>query len=96
MRSEQSNPCRGIKKFPERKVERYLSADEFQRLGETLYQAENCGSEDVYLIAAIRLLMFAGARLSEALHLTWAEVDMEQRDTISEAVQNWAETCLFE
>ncbi len=78
LRPEMSNPCRGIKKFPERKVERYLSAEEFQRLGDTLHELERNGSEDVYVIAAIRLLMFTGARHSEILHLTWSEVNMEQ------------------
>ncbi len=76
--SESANPCKGLKKFPERKVERYLSADEFRRLGDVLSEAEKDGSEDVHVIAAIRLLMFTGARLSEILHLTWAEVNIER------------------
>lgn len=78
LRAAMSNPCRGIKKFPERKVERYLSAEEFQRLGDTLHETERNGSEDTYVIAAIRLLMFTGARHSEILHLTWGEVNMDR------------------
>lgn len=78
LRPENTNPCRGIKKYPERRIERYLSMEEFQRLGEVLREAEETGSEDVYILAAIRLLMFTGARLSEILTLTWAEVDLER------------------
>ena len=33
LRSDGTNPCRHIKKFKEEKRERFLSADEFTRLG---------------------------------------------------------------
>ncbi len=78
LRPEHSNPCRGIKKYPEHRVERYLSLDEFQKLGDVLQEAEAVGSESVYVIAAIRLLMYTGARLSEILTLSWAEVNLER------------------
>jgi integrase len=39
-RSAGSNPCRGAKRFAEHKVERFLSADEFARLGRALDAAK--------------------------------------------------------
>lgn len=36
-----SNPCRGAKRFSEHKIERYLSTEEFHRLGQALADAEN-------------------------------------------------------
>ena len=36
-----SNPCRGLKHYTENRVERFLSADEFSRLGAALAAAEN-------------------------------------------------------
>jgi integrase len=36
-----SNPCRGLKRYTENRVERFLSADEFSRLGAALAAAEN-------------------------------------------------------
>lgn len=35
-----SNPCRGAKRFSEHKIERYLSTEEFSRLGQALADAE--------------------------------------------------------
>lgn len=78
LRPENTNPCRGIKKYPERRIERYLSLEEFKRLGEVLHEVEATGSENIYVISAIRLLMFTGARLSEILTLTWAEVNLDK------------------
>src|SRR5690606_38969106 len=39
-RPPNSNPCRGAKRFAEHKIERYLSFDEFARLGKALAAAE--------------------------------------------------------
>jgi integrase len=36
LRSEGTNPCRGVKRYAEHKVERFLSADELNRLGSAL------------------------------------------------------------
>jgi integrase len=66
------NPCRHIKPFPERTRERFLSADELARLGKAL--AAWPGSP--FASAAIRLLVFTGARLGEVLSLQWAWIDI--------------------
>ena len=65
-----------IEKFPERQRERFLTAEELDRLGAALAAAE--GSEDPFALAAVRLLIFTGARLSEILTLRWAEVELAQ------------------
>src|SRR5215203_3337065 len=59
------NPCVGIERFPEHKRRRYLSSAELARLGQALLQAEAERLTSVYAIAAVRLLVFTGARLSE-------------------------------
>ena len=48
------------------------------RLGHVLAKAEEQNA-DPYIIAAIRLLLFTGARLSEILTLRWAYVDTHRR-----------------
>ncbi len=68
------NPCRRVKPFPERPRERFLSADELARLGQAL--AAWPGSP--YAAAAIRLLVFTGARLGEVLSLQWGWIDIER------------------
>jgi integrase len=77
-RPDGSNPCRHVEKYRERKRERFLSQAELARLGEALAEAERNGSESPYAIAAIRLLILTGARVSEILTLEWGHVDFER------------------
>jgi integrase len=77
--SAERNPCRGIERYKETKRERFLSMDELSRLGEVLREAEKSQMASPYAIAAIRLLLLTGARLSEILTLRWEHVDVERR-----------------
>ena len=78
-RPEGSNPVRHIEKYKEDRRERYLSADEFARLGDALTSALAENAETPFAVAAIRLLVLTGARLSEILTLQWDYVDLDQR-----------------
>jgi integrase len=73
-RPDGSNPCRHVEKYAELKRERMLSADEFSRLAEALREP----GRPPYVVAAIKLLIFTGARLSEVLGLRWEWVDFER------------------
>ena len=77
LRPDGTNPCRHIDRYPERKLERFLSEAELARLANTLADAERTRTELPSVLAAIRLLLFTGARLSEILTLRWDHVDME-------------------
>ena len=77
-RPDGSNPCRHIGKYPEHKRERFLSETELARLADSMKQAEATGAETPYNIAAVRMLLFTGARLNEILSLQWAHVDIER------------------
>jgi integrase len=68
------NPCHGVEKYKEAKRERMLNEDELGRLGKAL--AAHKGND--YAVAAIRLLVFTGARLGEILTLEWDWVDFER------------------
>jgi integrase len=74
LRPDGSNPCRHIRKHPERRRERHLSPQEIGQLGKVLMDAEQTGSEPRPVINAIRLLMLTGARLSEIQTLKWEYV----------------------
>ncbi len=77
LRQDGGNPCRFVQKYKEQKRERFLTEDEFRRLGQVLSEVEAEGSETISAIAAIRLLMLTGCRLSEVQTLRWEDVDLE-------------------
>jgi integrase len=77
LRPDGTNPCRHVKKYPEKKRERYLSKVELARLGEVLRRCEQEGSESQSAINALRLLIFTGCRLSEIMTLKWDHVDFD-------------------
>ena len=64
-----------VRRFREEKRERFLSDVEYQRLGAALKEIEVDGSETASAIAAVRLLMLTGCRLSEIQKLHWEHVD---------------------
>jgi len=68
------NPCRDVKRYRGRKIERHLSAVELARLDEALKAVD---SKEPYTVAALRLLIFTGARLGEILGLRWEWIDLE-------------------
>lgn len=71
------NPTRHVKKYRETKRERFLSAEEFVRLGRVLSEAERDGTESPYVVALFRLLTFTAARCSEIRTARWEWVDFE-------------------
>jgi integrase len=74
MRSD--NPALRIKKFPERRKDRFLDADEIRRLLDALDQVGMQGTETLHTIACIRLLLFSGLRLGEIRDMHWNDVDL--------------------
>jgi integrase len=68
-RQDNTNPCRHIEKFEEKKRKRYLKPDELARVGAALSDAERNQNEPPPALDAIRMLLFTGARLSEILTL---------------------------
>ncbi len=66
LRPQGSNPCRNMRRYRTKPRERFLSLDELKRLGFVLDHAE-----DRQAAAAIRLLLFTGARSSEITRLRW-------------------------
>jgi integrase len=74
LRPQFSNPCRGVKKFKEKKRERFLNREELRGLGEALRIEEEFAPSAV---ACIRLLLLTGCRLGEIQTLKWSYLDID-------------------
>ena len=70
-RPDGSNPCRHVKRYKEHKRERFLSPEETERLGQVLCEVEE---EMPSAVAAFRLLLLTGCRMSEIRDLRWEYV----------------------
>lgn len=71
------NPAQDIKRYKERKRERFLAGGEIARIGEAFAEVERHGT-DLFAIAAIRMLILTGCRKNEILKARWSWVDLER------------------
>ena len=81
LRPDGSNPCRHVSRYKERMLERFLSDEETARLGVVLREFED---DMPSAVAAFRLLLLTGCRMSEIRDLRWECVKtdcIELRDT---------------
>ncbi len=74
------NPCLSVRRYRTRKRERFLTPEEYLRLGRALKQAEAEGGIWPPAVAAIRLLVLTGCRRGEILGLGWDDVDRTAGD----------------
>ena len=77
LRKDGGNPCRFAQKYREKKRERFLTDEEFHRLGQVLNEIVAEGAETLSAVTAIRLLMLTGCRLGEIQTLRWEDVNLE-------------------
>lgn len=82
-RPPNSNPCRGVEKFKERKMDRFLTAEERARLDAVLTAALAASKGQPLYVAhgsvhVVRLLSLTGARSGEITSLQWSMVDFER------------------
>ena len=69
------NPCRSVRRYREKRRERFLTPEEFRSLGRALDEAEAEGSVFPTAVPAIRLLLLTGCRRNEIVRLKWDDVD---------------------
>ena len=74
------NPCRFVSRYRTRRPERFLTEDEFRRLGGTLDALEAEGRLPVHAAAALRLLMLTGCRSTEITTLRWEDVHLDAHE----------------
>lgn len=71
-----SSPCRSHRRYRLRTRERFLTPEEYRRLGRVLANGEADGSFTESAVAALRLLILTGCRRDEILTLRWDDVDL--------------------
>jgi integrase len=71
----ETNPCAGVEKPADNRRQRYLTADEYGKLGTGLAQAERFGMNANVLVAIV-ILAFTGCRKGEILNLKRDEIDV--------------------
>lgn len=72
------NPVRGVSRYADKRMQRFLSAEEISRLGHAIQTAALAGAHPSGILA-IRLLLLTGLRRSEVMNLRWSEVDWPRK-----------------
>ena len=67
-RPDGGNPCKGIRRYRQKRCERFLSPEEYRRLGMVLDRYE---ARQPFRVVALRLLLLTGCRKSEIVTLEW-------------------------
>lgn len=75
---EGANPCRGIRRFPEKSRERFLQPDELPRFFKALAAEKNETMRDFFFMA-----LLTGARRSNVLEMRWEDI------TLSDERNEW-------
>ena len=75
-----SNPCRFVSRYRARRPERFLTEEEFRRLGEALDALQIEGRLPPHAAGALKLLMLTGCRSSEITTLRWEDVHLEAQE----------------
>jgi len=70
VRSPDSNPCRGVQRFPQPGRERFLKQDEMRNLGSALSASQEANP---ILAALVKLLILTGCRQGEIRTLRWQD-----------------------
>ena len=69
---EGTNPCIGIRRFPEQSRDRFLNGDELGRFFSALEHEPNATARDFFIVA-----LLTGARRSNVLSMRWNNIDLK-------------------
>ena len=73
-RPQNTNPCKYVDRYKEKKRQVYLSMDQLEKVGQAMRQLKN--TESFYALSALKMLLVTGCRTSEILNLKREYVDI--------------------
>ena len=79
-RGRNTNPCRGIERYPEPKRVRYPSQKELKDFGNAIVKVEANCRVDPTPLSAIKILLFTAGRKREILSCKWEYIDFERKE----------------
>ena len=82
------NPCRGVKRYPDKANERFLSPAEIANLGAVLSKVELNGANSS-AVNIIRLLALTGARRNEIAGLRWLPIQLDVAYFVKLIIGRW-------
>lgn len=74
---KQTNPCNKISKYPEKKMERFLSIDELKNLEQILNSDDIRSRYSAYARGVLFMLIYTGCRKGEVLSLKWGDIHLD-------------------
>lgn len=76
------NPCKHLVKFKERKIERYLTPEEYKNLFQAIKETVESRQIEPLAGAALQLLALTGCRVGEIISLKWNDFDQRTHELI--------------
>lgn len=76
---QERNPCEGIKKYPIKQKQRFLSAEEFKKIENTFDELLRYNKYTENKILVLYFILYSGQRKSEIMNIKWSDIDLENK-----------------
>jgi integrase len=82
LRSRGSDTAKGIERYQEKPVLKFLSLDQLKEIWDVIIRLEQGNQINLYPATALKILMLTGARKNEILGLKWSEIEFDKERAV--------------